>query len=343
MTDAWTWRPSKSAWHEKFNDKILRWQPEDRLGLDGEPLKASLIEANAREADWLRHPCMNSITYEGHDKSPQRDLQVAIWTAANAPTASTSLTAPQPLTLWSPVGGYRIEAGTYDLNELAGLLPMKEWPYDISVDVGCHSLGFPIPDTWVEHADLSADEQARMTREVTNALEILVTAAKKFPECVKWVSDVTRVLIPLRSSERSYFRSGSQADVPGMVYADLFGGLMQVMEAIVHESAHLHLFMAEASGPLVDPQHQGRYASPLRPEPRPLRGILLAFHAIAYICAFYREAEKQGFGGSAEYDAELANMLTKLKEAQVVLGDARQFLTEDGRVFVDRTAEIAYQ
>ncbi|MGJ5204468.1 aKG-HExxH-type peptide beta-hydroxylase [Bradyrhizobium sp. HKCCYLR20261] len=343
MSDAWTWRPSKSAWHEKLGDKILRWQPEERLGLDCAPLKASLMEANAREANWLRHPCMNAITYEGHDKSPQRDLQAAIWTAANATTESTSLTTSEPLTLWSPVGGYRIEAGAYDLNELAALLPMKEWPYDISVDVGCHSLGFPIPDTWAEHGDLSDDEQAQMMREVTNSLEILVTAAKKFPDCVNWVSDVTRVLIPLRSSERSYFRSGSQADVPGMVYADLFGGLMQVMEAIVHESAHLHLFMAEASGPLVDPQHHDRYASPLRPEPRPLRGILLAFHAIAYICAFYREAERKGFGAYPEFDAELGNMLTKLKEAQVVLDGARPFLTEHGRIFVDRTAEIAYQ
>jgi HEXXH motif-containing protein len=64
------------------------------------------------------------------------------------------------------------------------------------------------------------------------------------------------------------------------------------LESIVHESAHLHLYMALAQEPLIDPDHDGHYKSPLRPDPRPLRGILLAYHALAYIAALFADVSR---------------------------------------------------
>jgi HEXXH motif-containing protein len=99
--------------------------------------------------------------------------------------------------------------------------------------------------------------------------------------------------------------------------------------------------IAEAESALVDPDHEGLYSSPLRPEPRPLRGILLAYHAIAYICAFYEEVISAGLGQAGICMAELPPMREKLAAAGEVLNANKQHLTSAGLRFLERTHDVA--
>lgn len=341
LSSPWKWRPQRAAWHSSLTEKIDEWQPAESLSLDAESIKRQLTEANSRQEAWLLHPCLNSLTLGGDNRKTQRDFQAAVWTAVHSPDLAGSVTTPHPLHIWSTMGSYVTPPGRYDLRDLADSVTSTEWSYSISLDVWCHSVGFALPGTWAELGNLSENDEKQLKQEVTNSLQTLLLATKRFPGCIEWVSDITSVIIPLRSEGDSYFRSGSQKEIPGMIYADSFGGLIQLMEAIVHESAHGHLFMAETASPLVDPNHQGRYASPLRPEPRPLRGILLAYHAIAYICVFYREAIAQDLGSRSNCTAELERMQEKMAEAETVLEDNSRYLTPSGLEFFSRTKQVA--
>jgi HEXXH motif-containing protein len=115
---------------------------------------------------------------------------------------------------------------------------------------------------------------------------------------------------------------------------------LQAIEALVHESAHQHLFMAEATSALVDPRHTSVYKSPLRDDPRPLRGVLLACHALAYIAAFYTDALNGSVSAARRVEVHLSATRKKLTEALDILLANRQHLTAEGYDFLDHTVEV---
>lgn len=337
---AWEWRPAKAAWYSRLQDGIASWTPHPSLSVDGSGLRQALADAVERGDDWLYHPCLNAITLEDADGRVQRDCQLAYWVAAHVPDCTGSIRFPRPLSLWSAAGSISVDEGTYALRSLIERSLTASWPYAITIDVWCHSIGFALPDSWAASRP-DGKECLRLQSEVSKSIEIIDLAARKLDGCISWASDVTRVFIPLRSQGADFFRSGSNPNIAGLVFADQFGGFVQLMEALVHESAHLHLNVAEAEGPLVDPDHQGRYASPLRPEPRPLRGILLAYHAIAYICAFYDEVISAGMSEARTCLPELPRMQEKLAAAGEVLKQNSRHFTPAGLRFLERTAEVA--
>jgi HEXXH motif-containing protein len=98
--------------------------------------------------------------------------------------------------------------------------------------------------------------------------------------------------------------------------------------------------MAEATSALVDPRHTSIYKSPLRDDPRPLRGVLLACHALAYIAAFYTDALQASLAAARRLEAHISETRHKLHDALGVLLANRQHLTADGGDFLDRTLEV---
>ena len=115
---------------------------------------------------------------------------------------------------------------------------------------------------------------------------------------------------------------------------------LQAIEALVHESAHQHLFMAETAGALVDPRHTAIYKSPLRDDPRPLRGVLLACHALAYIAAYYTDALQASLSAARRLESHISETRHKLHDALKILLANRQYLTAHGGDFLDRTMEV---
>src|SRR5262249_30061908 len=88
-----------------------------------------------------------------------------------------------------------------------------------------------------------------------------------------WITSKLQIIsVPLRS-ERNSLASFSRPDVPGAIYMDIFGGFDSHLELMIHETAHLHFFAAEATEALFRGDREKRYWSPLRPDPRPVRGI----------------------------------------------------------------------
>lgn len=66
-----------------------------------------------------------------------------------------------------------------------------------------------------------------------------------------------------------------------LLNTEYYDAKLDMMAALLHETAHQLLFGLSLDQPVVENDVEERYASPLRPDPRPMDGI---FHA-TFVCA----------------------------------------------------------
>lgn len=341
----WAWQPIKAPAYQKLKDLVIKWQPAEVLQLDSARLHSCLLEAAESQENWLLHPCIHPLTLQSQPRI-QSDFQLAIWIAAHVDAPLGRVYVPYPLWAWGLNGGKRVDSGFHVLQELGVGLANQPENCAIALDVWSDSIGFPFPDSlypdewcWAANETLSDQQQQRLQQEIVvflNAMHLLTT---RLPECADWVTSITQVVIPFHRQVGNSFKSSSNVGLPGVVFFDLHGGEMQILEALVHESAHLHFCVAEAGGLLVDPNHHGKYKSALRKEPRPLRGIYLAYHALAYMCALYTECLNRGI--ITGYEEELQSLRAKRDESEHTLACNQQFLTECGIEFFEQTRQVS--
>ncbi len=334
----WSWRPDLAPWARSLRPALEAWRPEESLELDADAIRGAMCEAVEAGAGWLRHPFLNPLTSANPENRARRDVQFAVWVAANSAAPLGSVAIREPIELWTAAGDETMAPGTHRLAKLGAIMRERASPVPLPLDPWCGSIGYPLENSWASAFD-SPDETAR-GREIVGYCRTFAAVGRLMPSAMEWILCATRVVIPMLPREGGVFRSGSQADLPGLVYTDLHGGPAQILETVVHETAHNHLYVAEAQGPLVDPGHHGRYHSPLRPEPRPLRGILLACHALAYICAAFRDAVEGGVMGESSCGGVVRDLRKRRDEARGTLEANHRHLTPLGRDFFARTAEV---
>ncbi len=334
-SSVWSWRPSQTAWFAALLPKLERWSPCGRLDVDGAQLADAVAHSCARGDDWLVHPSANALLSQSSELRTERDLAFLVWAARNVELDGT-VEIEAPSIVWTPDGGTRVEPGSYTLAALARATDSSPQVSDaISIDPWCASAGVPIAQSWADREPASDREVEELAGAIRRYCAMLAAFERMLPGCLQWVRSVTRVAVPLRPRGTG-LHSHSVEEFPGLVALDIPDDLVAFVELLVHESAHHHLFMADAAGPLVQPGHEGRYHSPLRTDPRPLRGVLLAYHALAYICAAYRElGERMRFDENLE--AEQQRLRSQLADAGNVIAGAASFLTAEGQAFVRLT------
>jgi HEXXH motif-containing protein len=342
--DPWAWRPSIGGWCDALRAALPSWRPSDGVELEPRPLLELVDEAAATREEWLLHPALASLTLPA--PTAHNDLQLALWAEAHTDAGLGSISLPNPGWVWTPEGGFPVQDGRHALAELADRARAASDAPPIALDVWSDSVGFPSPagypppeQCWSGARPLSAADDELVREGIVGYLRAVAVLFALFPGCAAWVRAVTPVVIALRGENDGSFGSGSLAELPGVVYVDLAAGERYILEGLVHESAHRHLYLADAEAALVDPAHVELYSSPLRPEPRPLRGILLAYHALAYMCAFYAEWHAVKLPGQPE--EELEDLRRKCRDARETLELARHGLTAAGREFLDLTTEVA--
>jgi hypothetical protein len=336
----WAWRPSSSPWFQRLACLATRWKPSPELGFNVETLVHSLLVGGEREERWLLHPCVSPLTLPSDECRLQQDFQLAVWVAAHSSRSPGEVKVPEPLWAWSPDGGTPIQPGVYDLGALGAAVAGHDWPWRIAFDTWGRSVGSPPEQSWAALIPSTRDEKVQLQREVTVFLQASAAAERSVGTLHDWVTSVTKVVVPLRRIGVRYSQSYSCRQLPGVVFLTIHDEV-QVLEALVHETAHHYLFLAEMRNPLVDPSHLSNYPSPLRAEPRPLIGVLLAYHALAYICAFYVDALRHSLASSLRCEQELKSARSKLREAQGTLVSNRRFLTDAGQEFLELTMQVA--
>lgn len=334
-TSPWVWRPSAAGHHARLVEAATRWRPS--AGVEVEPARLAEVIGNAAadEDAWLWHPCLERLS--SPDAPQRRDQQLVMWVGDHAAAPLGQLVMHQPRALWTRMGRRELPAGRHVLGG-AGIVRTSEDDGPVSPDVWSDSVGGSITDGWAGAPPASEDEW----QQLRDGLRVLLGARHviqdQLPAVWAWLAPVVPVVVPLRP-DHGRFRSGSDPAVPGLVRVDCQQSL-QVLEGLVHEAAHEYLFRCEVPEPLADPHDEARYASPLRPDPRPLRGILMAYHALAYICALYVElAERRVFDPTA-LEGEVARLRHEADEAGRTLHRQRSSLTYAGTDFVERTDHV---
>jgi HEXXH motif-containing protein len=314
------------------------WTPDGALGLCVDEIRDAIREAAKSATDWVLHPCMSRVT-QPEPACGLRDLIVAAWVAGNT-SFDGDVELTSPTVLWSAAGDNEIAAGHHNLRTL-GTAMLARAPVQPALDLWCRTTGIVSAGSWacLDGAEFDTLE-ADAARFIRDFLALMSALAQRTPRMLAWVCAATRVVRPLVPVPR-YARSSHDPDVPGLIEADLSRGPSQTIELIAHETAHLHLRAAQAAGALVDPSHQQTYHSPLRPEPRPLMGIVLAYHALAYICAALREGSAAGILNPDSVSFAADDLGRRRDDARATIDGARQHLTDAGVAFMARTHEVA--
>ncbi len=91
--------------------------------------------------------------------------------------------------------------------------------------------------------------------------------------------------------------SASIVEAIGTVYLSLHPNPMTMVEAVLHEASHNKLAALFELDPVLDNPIGQTHVSAVRPDPRPLRGILLAVHAFMPVAALYRAMIESGAPG----------------------------------------------
>lgn len=328
--------------------ELAGWRPDPGLEL-GDEVLGCLVKAAQERQGWLHHPLICAVTLG--ERRLDRDFRLALWTAAHQPDGAAlgDVSVREPVWGWAPDGGRQVDRGRHDLVALAREVcgPDAVSPIPVALDVWIDSVGLPLPQaivsyeewSWAHHQPMSDEDTERLQHDIVSFMRAMRTLGDLLPACSEWIAAATKVVVPLYRTPGTRFRSGSSAALPGLIFSDLDGPVTQTLESMVHESAHLWFCLAEAGGPFVQPTHDTLYKSPLRTDPRPLRGIFLAFHALAFMAALYSDWAEVG-PSREDALAELDAVRTLRDDAAGTLDSARDGLTERGASFLDTTLEL---
>lgn len=129
--------------------------------------------------------------------------------------------------------------------------------------------------------------------------------------------------------------SASYREAIGTVYLTLHPHVMTMTEAVVHEFQHTKLNVASYGADFLVNAFHPLYPSPIRPDPRPLWGILLAVHAFLPVAELYRRMRDAQHPLAADpgFDARLSDIDLKNHEGMEMLRAHAQ-LTPAGRALL---------
>jgi HEXXH motif-containing protein len=111
---------------------------------------------------------------------------------------------------------------------------------------------------------------------------------------------------------------------------------MTMAEALIHEFSHNKLNALLRLDPVLTNAHAPLFSSPVRPDPRPLHGVLLAVHAFVPVARLYANMIEAGDprAASPDFSRRRARIVQQNREGAATLR-AHAEPTEVGRGVLD--------
>lgn len=191
------------------------------------------------------------------------------------------------------------------------------------------------PDKLGNALDLGGKSVDEWRRAVVDALRLI---DEHLPALSGELSLMLRHVVPVGYDEERHL-SASYLEAVGVVYLTLHPQRMTMVEALIHEFQHNKLNVLLGLDPVLENGETPLYASPVRPDPRPLRGVLLAVHAFQPIALLYEQLRDRAGEGRGELDRRLTQIARTCREGcDVLLPNARP--TRVGRALFDEIAEL---
>ena len=175
---------------------------------------------------------------------------------------------------------------------------------------------------------------------VTVLQESLALIGAHMPELREEMDLFLQRFIPVGTDEHSHL-SASYREFIGTMYLTLHPQSMTMTEALIHEYQHSKINLLFHLDPVMDNAYWPLYPSPVRPDPRPLHGVLLAAHAFVPVAELYKRLSDAGApqaqrGGFRE---RFGQILAKNDEAMQVL-EAHAQPSASGRQVIDELATM---
>lgn len=156
------------------------------------------------------------------------------------------------------------------------------------------------PDKFGNRLDLGDRPASEWTRTLAEGLGLVQT---HMPELRAEIDLYLHQIVPVGYDDHVHL-SASYQEVIGTVYMTLHPQAMTMVEATIHEFQHNKLHAQLELDPLLHNAFHPLYSSPVRPDPRPLQGVLLAVHAFQPVARLYQLMRAAGHEGTAKPDFE---------------------------------------
>jgi hypothetical protein len=148
--------------------------------------------------------------------------------------------------------------------------------------------------------------------------------------------------------------SASYREAPGLCYLTLHPDLLTMSEAIIHETQHTKANMMSWLDAIIQNGHTCWTESPVRPDLRPLWGVLLAIHAFIPVSAFHHRLAEldHPLAKTAQFDQRRAEVIAGNRHGLTIVMEnakptkAGQKLIDDMQkiqVFLEKSAPLAPQ
>ncbi len=180
------------------------------------------------------------------------------------------------------------------------------------------------------------DLGGRSVAEWCDALrDALARIGRYLPDLRAEIDLFVQQLVPVGFDEEAHL-SASYREAIGTIYLSLHPQPMTMTEAIVHEFSHNKINALFEIDDVLHDAYAPVYKSPVRPDPRPLHGVLLAVHAFVPVARLYEAMREAGdpLAGRPGFDARFAAIVAGNREGLDVLR-AHARPTPAGRALLD--------
>jgi HEXXH motif-containing protein len=163
------------------------------------------------------------------------------------------------------------------------------WQVDVGIVMALEDQN-PISD-FEAHPDKEGNRlelgEASTSTWVAALSEGMAMVARVLPELHQEMPLILQQLIPVGTHDETHL-SASYREAIGTSYLTLHPRLMSMVEALIHEYQHSKINMLFHVDEVMRNAYHPLYCSPVRPDPRPLHGVLLAAHAFVPVAELYK-------------------------------------------------------
>lgn len=188
------------------------------------------------------------------------------------------------------------------------------------------------PDKEGNAIDLGGKDAPAWTGVLRSSLD-LVDA--HLPDLRREMDLFVQQIVPVGYHDQRHL-SASYQEAIGTIYMTLHPSLMTMTEALIHEFSHNKINALFELDDLLENAFSPLYTSPVRPDPRPLHGVLLAVHAFLPVARLYEKMIESGHPLAKNPGFE--ERFRKVRQinaegAEVVLGNGKP--TEVGKAVLE--------
>lgn len=239
------------------------------------------LAAYAEQADFalLTELAMSGVLQERHAcvTTSARTLRSISWTQeASVPRGARLVFAPGEIHIEVPSGIQPLSASPV-YHPIVGPIRFALRDDNPLISVQGH------PDREGNRVDLGGHEVESWLGALRAAFELVAAHA---PHSYEEMRLALELVVPVGYAEEQHF-SVSYRDSVGAVYMTLHPNVMTLAEALIHEFQHAKLNAVMHWDPILMNSREASFASPVRPDPRPLLGVLMAVHAFLPVARLY--------------------------------------------------------